>query len=51
MLLFLFSQDELSQLFDRLGYQFTPAMARKNIDYYISAISRAARPARAFIWA
>jgi trehalose/maltose hydrolase-like predicted phosphorylase len=34
MLFYLFSDDELSRLFERLGYEFGPDTARKNIDYY-----------------
>jgi trehalose/maltose hydrolase-like predicted phosphorylase len=34
MLFFLFSRDELKPLFDRLGYEYGPDTARKNIDYY-----------------
>ena len=34
MLFFLFSPDELHELFDRLGYPFDPDMARRTIDYY-----------------
>jgi trehalose/maltose hydrolase-like predicted phosphorylase len=34
MLFFLFSRDELKPLFERLGYDYGPETARKNIDYY-----------------
>ncbi|CAA9270505.1 MAG: GH65 [uncultured Acidimicrobiales bacterium] len=34
MLFFLFSGDELRQLFDRLGYDHDPDLARRTIDYY-----------------
>ncbi|MGH3708637.1 MAG: glycoside hydrolase family 65 protein [Pseudonocardiaceae bacterium] len=34
MLFFLFSNDELRELFDRLGYDYDPALARRTIDYY-----------------
>jgi trehalose/maltose hydrolase-like predicted phosphorylase len=34
LLFFLFPQDELKQLFERLGYDYTPGMVSKNIDYY-----------------
>ncbi len=34
LLFFLFSEDELRELFERLGYQYTPETARKTIDYY-----------------
>jgi trehalose/maltose hydrolase-like predicted phosphorylase len=34
MLFYLFSEDQLRHLFDRLGYEFGPETARKNIAYY-----------------
>jgi trehalose/maltose hydrolase-like predicted phosphorylase/beta-phosphoglucomutase-like phosphatase (HAD superfamily) len=34
MLFFLFSQDELRGLFERLGYEYTDDTARRTIDYY-----------------
>ena len=34
MLFFLFSEDELRQLFEQLGYEYTDDTARKTIDYY-----------------
>jgi trehalose/maltose hydrolase-like predicted phosphorylase len=34
MLFFLFSDDELGQLFGRLGYEYEPDTARKTIEYY-----------------
>ncbi|HEY1636176.1 MAG TPA: glycosyl hydrolase family 65 protein [Acidimicrobiales bacterium] len=34
MLFYLFSDEELAGLFERLGYEFAPDTARKNIDYY-----------------
>jgi trehalose/maltose hydrolase-like predicted phosphorylase len=34
MLFFLFPEDELRVLFERLGYEYTPETARKNIEYY-----------------
>jgi trehalose/maltose hydrolase-like predicted phosphorylase len=34
MLFFLFSEDELRRIFKRLGYEYTPDTARKNIAYY-----------------
>ena len=34
MLFFLFSDDELRQLFERLGYDYDPDLARRTIDYY-----------------
>jgi trehalose/maltose hydrolase-like predicted phosphorylase len=34
LLFFLFREDELRQIFERLGYPWTPDMARKNLEYY-----------------
>ncbi|MBV9366947.1 MAG: glycoside hydrolase family 65 protein [Solirubrobacterales bacterium] len=34
LLFFLFSHDELRELFERMGYEYTPETARKTIDYY-----------------
>ena len=34
MLFFLFSEEELREIFARLGYEYTPDTARQNIDYY-----------------
>ena len=34
MLFFLFPEEELKELFERLGYEYTPETARHNIDYY-----------------
>ncbi len=34
MLFFLFSDEELRELFNRLGYEYTDDTKRKNIDYY-----------------
>jgi trehalose/maltose hydrolase-like predicted phosphorylase len=34
MLFFLFSEEELRDIFERLGYEYTPDTARKTIDYY-----------------
>ena len=34
MLFFLFSEQELRRLFERLGYEYAPDTARKNIAYY-----------------
>ncbi len=34
LLFFLFSPDEISRLFERLGYEWGPDSARRNIDYY-----------------
>ncbi|MGH3824337.1 MAG: glycoside hydrolase family 65 protein [Pseudonocardiaceae bacterium] len=34
MLFFLFSHGELRELFDRLGYDYNPELARRTIDYY-----------------
>lgn len=34
MLFFLFSEDELKELFGRLGYEYTSDTLRKNVEYY-----------------
>ena len=34
MLFFLFSEEELRELFERLGYDYTPDTLRKNVEYY-----------------
>jgi trehalose/maltose hydrolase-like predicted phosphorylase len=34
MLFFMFGEEELHRIFDRLGYEYTPDTARKNIAYY-----------------
>ncbi len=34
MLFFLFSDDELRELFERLGYDYDPDLARRTVDYY-----------------
>jgi trehalose/maltose hydrolase-like predicted phosphorylase len=34
MLFFLFSEEELSELFERLGYELGPDAVRRNIEYY-----------------
>ena len=34
MLFFLFAHDELADIFDRLGYDHSPELARKTIEYY-----------------
>jgi trehalose/maltose hydrolase-like predicted phosphorylase len=34
LLFFLFSEEELRRLFEQLGYDYTPEIVRKNIDYY-----------------
>ena len=34
LLFFLFPEDELRELLERLGYEYTPETARKNIEYY-----------------
>ncbi len=39
MLFYLLSSDELRELFDRLGYRFTPDQIPKTIDYYQSRTS------------
>ncbi|NGX42699.1 MAG: hypothetical protein K940chlam7_00983, partial [Chlamydiae bacterium] len=39
MLFYLFSTEELEELFERLGYQFTGEMIPKNIEYYLKRTS------------
>jgi trehalose/maltose hydrolase-like predicted phosphorylase len=39
MLFFLFHEDELERLFERLGYDYAPEMVRKNVEYYDSRTS------------
>ena len=39
MLFYLFSAEELQQLFERLGYPFDPQMIPKNIEYYLERTS------------
>lgn len=39
MLFYLFSTEELEQLFDRLGYPFDPGMIPRNINYYLARTS------------
>jgi trehalose/maltose hydrolase-like predicted phosphorylase len=34
LLFFLFPEDELARIFSRLGYEYAPDTAKKNIDYY-----------------
>jgi trehalose/maltose hydrolase-like predicted phosphorylase len=34
MLFFLFSTEELKEIFERLGYDYTPDTQRKNVEYY-----------------
>ncbi len=34
LLFFLFSEEELARLFERLGYDYTPDTARKTVEYY-----------------
>jgi trehalose/maltose hydrolase-like predicted phosphorylase len=34
MLFYMFAEEELRRIFDRLGYEYTPDTARKNIAYY-----------------
>jgi trehalose/maltose hydrolase-like predicted phosphorylase len=34
LLFFLFPEDELERLLERLGYDYTPEMVRKNVEYY-----------------
>ena len=39
MLFFLFSTEELKDIFDQLGYEFTPDMIGKNIEHYTARTS------------
>jgi alpha,alpha-trehalase len=39
MLLYLLSSDELRELFDRLGYRFTPDQIPMTVDYYLARTS------------
>ena len=39
MLFYLLSSDELRELFDRLGYPFTPDQIPKTVDYYVARTS------------
>ncbi len=39
MLLYLLSSDELRELFDRLGYRFTPDQIPKTVEYYVARTS------------
>lgn len=39
MLFFLFSTEELTEIFERLGYDFTPDMITKTIHYYVQRTS------------
>ena len=39
MLFYLFSADELKELFERLGYSFDPEMIPRNINYYLDRTS------------
>jgi alpha,alpha-trehalase len=39
MLFYLFSSDELAQLFERLGYRFEREMIPRNVDYYLERTS------------
>ncbi len=39
MLFFLFSTEELQQIFERLGYELKPGMIPRNIDYYAKRTS------------
>ena len=40
MLFYLFSSEELQELFERLGYEFSREMIPKNIDYYLARDAR-----------
>ncbi|MFL6059002.1 MAG: glycoside hydrolase family 65 protein, partial [Rubrobacteraceae bacterium] len=39
LLFFLFPEDELKRIFERLGYDYAPEMVRKNVEYYDSRTS------------
>ena len=39
MLFFLFSTEELKEVFDQLGYEFSPELIGKNIEYYTARTS------------
>jgi alpha,alpha-trehalase len=39
MLLFLFSMEELKDIFDQLGYEFSPEVIARNIEYYTARTS------------
>lgn len=39
MLLYLLSSDELREIFDRLGYRFTPDQIPKTVEYYLARTS------------
>ena len=39
MLFYLFSSEELGQLFEQIGYRFDPEMIPENIDYYLKRTS------------
>ena len=39
MLLFLFSMEELKDIFDQLGYEFSPEVIARNIEYYTERTS------------
>ncbi len=39
MLFYLFSEPQLEQIFKHLGYDFTPEMMQRNIDYYLQRTS------------
>ncbi|HEX2728720.1 MAG TPA: glycosyl hydrolase family 65 protein, partial [Rubrobacteraceae bacterium] len=39
MLFFLFPEDELKQLFERLGYEYSPETALHNVEYYAKRTS------------
>ncbi|MBU4241111.1 MAG: trehalose-phosphatase [Actinobacteria bacterium] len=39
MLFYLFSYEELAQMFEQIGYEFDPEMIPKNVDYYLKRTS------------
>jgi beta-phosphoglucomutase family hydrolase len=52
MLFYVFSNDELYELFDRLGYTFSPEMMHRNIEYYLprtANLSTLSRVAHAWV--
>lgn len=51
MLFYLFSEDEVQEIFETLGYTFSKEMIRKNIDYYMERTSHGSTLSRlVFSW-
>ncbi|MGM0650628.1 MAG: glycoside hydrolase family 65 protein [Bacteroidota bacterium] len=51
MLFYLFSKDELIDIFDKLGYELTPEIIKRNIDYYSKRTSHGSTLSRfVFSW-